>query len=126
MRCASTFSFRRNRVSDDPTRPAEQTAQATESEARSASEASGRGGGANAAESAGAAGSAPSRGDPEAVAHAPDQREGGHREGGAVRFAVGADCCGALGCRETDGLLAVEQDGDRRVLCPDHARRWSA
>ena len=45
--------------------------------------------------------------------------------GGVVRFAVGADCCGALGCHETENLLVVEQGDERRVLCPDHARRWS-
>ena len=45
--------------------------------------------------------------------------------GGAGRAAVGADVCGALGCHETTGLLVVEQGGERRVLCPDHARRWS-
>jgi len=44
--------------------------------------------------------------------------------GGVVRFAVGADCCGALSCHETDGLLKVEQDGETRTLCPVHARRW--
>lgn len=43
---------------------------------------------------------------------------------GAVRFAVDAYCCGALGCHERDGLLRVEQDGETRTLCPYHARRW--
>jgi hypothetical protein len=47
------------------------------------------------------------------------------RNSSAVRFAVGADVCGAIGCRETDGLLVVEQGGETRTLCPDHARRWS-
>jgi predicted ThiF/HesA family dinucleotide-utilizing enzyme len=42
----------------------------------------------------------------------------------AVRFVVGADVCGALGCRETSGLLKVERGHETRVLCPDHARRW--
>jgi hypothetical protein len=59
-----------------------------------------------------------------------DRTEGGPTgttdlSGGVVRFAVGADCCGALGCHETEDLLVVEQGGDSRVLCPDHARRWS-
>jgi hypothetical protein len=42
----------------------------------------------------------------------------------SVRWAVGADVCGALGCRETGGLLQVEQDGETRVLCPPCARGW--
>ena len=59
-----------------------------------------------------------------------DRTEGGPTgttdlSGGVVRFAVGADCCGALGCHETENLLVVEQGDERRVLCPDHARRWS-
>jgi len=51
--------------------------------------------------------------------------EGRGTTGGAVRFAVGADCCGALSCGETEGLLEVERDGETRVLCPECARRWS-
>lgn len=39
------------------------------------------------------------------------------------RFAVGADCCGALGCRRSAALLAVEADGER-VLCGEHAAGW--
>ena len=42
----------------------------------------------------------------------------------SMRWAVGADCCGAMGCRESDGLVRVEDGGDRRVLCLWHARRW--
>jgi hypothetical protein len=42
----------------------------------------------------------------------------------AARFAVGAECCGALSCRETDALLKVETDEGQRVLCPDHAPGW--
>lgn len=45
-------------------------------------------------------------------------------EGGSVRWAVGAECCGALGCRETEALVRVERDGETRVLCLSHARRW--
>jgi hypothetical protein len=45
-------------------------------------------------------------------------------ERAAVRFAVDAEVCGALGCRETSGLLEVAVDGERRVLCADHAGRW--
>ena len=44
--------------------------------------------------------------------------------GAVVRFAEDAVCCGALGCREVAGLLEVEDGGEVRVLCPDHARRW--
>ena len=47
--------------------------------------------------------------------------EGPERE--AVRLAVGADVCGAAGCRRTDGLLVVPTAHGRRVLCPLHARR---
>ena len=46
--------------------------------------------------------------------------EGPERE--AVRLAVGADVCGAAGCRRTDGLLVVPTVHGRRVLCPLHAR----
>lgn len=35
-----------------------------------------------------------------------------------------ADVCGALGCRESSELLEIEREGERRVLCVDHARRW--
>jgi hypothetical protein len=51
--------------------------------------------------------------------------EGRGSTGGAARFAVGAECCGALSCRETEGLLVVERGGETRVLCPECARRWS-
>jgi len=59
----------------------------------------------------------------------PDRPEGGPTGPtdlpcGAVRWAVEADVCGALGCRETSGLFSVESDGERRVLCMDHARGW--
>lgn len=40
---------------------------------------------------------------------------------GVIRFAVDADCCGALGCREAGSLLEVIADGKRRVLCSDCA-----
>jgi hypothetical protein len=55
-----------------------------------------------------------------------DRREANERRcgGAVVRFAVDADCCGAVGCREKDDLLLVERDGDRRVLCVTHARGW--
>ncbi|MFC7172193.1 hypothetical protein [Halobium salinum] len=70
--------------------------------------------------------------DPEARPHegVPTGTTENERRGGAVGFevalAVGADCCGALGCHETDELFLVERDGEQRVLCDDHARRWSA
>ena len=41
-----------------------------------------------------------------------------------VRWAVSADVCGAIGCRETSGLLKVERGPEKRVLCAHHARRW--
>lgn len=113
---------RRKRVSAR-TRPADQKAKATESVGATSSSARGRGASAPSAESAGAAGSGPLRADPAAGAHAPDQREEGHRD--TVRFAVGADCCGALSCRETEPLLEVERNGEKRVLCPDCAAGWS-
>ena len=50
--------------------------------------------------------------------------EGGKREAGRVRWAVGADCCGALGCRETEGLVAVSGDRGERVLCMSCAEGW--
>jgi len=42
----------------------------------------------------------------------------------AVRFAVDAECCGALSCRSSAGLLVVEQGGEERVLCPECAQEW--
>jgi hypothetical protein len=46
-------------------------------------------------------------------------------EGCVVRWAVEADCCGALGCRNTDALLLAENSsGERRVLCADHVTGW--
>jgi hypothetical protein len=118
-----SFLVRRQRV-NAPKRPAEDTLQAPES---GGAVPKGRGASAPSAESAAAAGSAPLRGDPEAGAQAPERQGGGQREGGAVqsRFAVGAACCGALGCRETGGLLEVEREGQVRVLCPDCAAGWS-
>jgi len=53
----------------------------------------------------------------------PNERRGG---GGAVRFAVGAEVCGAVGCNRSDGLMRVVLDGESRTLCPVHLRRWSA
>jgi len=44
--------------------------------------------------------------------------------GAVVRFADNAACCGALGCRETSGLVEVESGGETRVLCLTHARGW--
>ena len=41
-----------------------------------------------------------------------------------VQFAVGADCCGALGCGVEEPLLSVEVGGDSRVLCPDYAAEF--
>ena len=41
-----------------------------------------------------------------------------------VAAPIGADGCGALGCRRTCGLWAVLADGERRVLCTAHALRW--
>jgi hypothetical protein len=34
---------------------------------------------------------------------------------------VDAGGCGALGCHADDPLVRVTTNGDRRVLCPDHA-----
>ena len=42
----------------------------------------------------------------------------------AVRFAVDAVCCGALGCRVEETLLSVTVGGDSRVLCPDCAAEF--
>jgi len=64
---------------------------------------------------------------PSAAGRAP--ATGGSRTSGgvvAVRFAVEAVACGAVGCRESAGLLELRADGERRVLCPAHASRWSA
>ena len=64
---------------------------------------------------------------PSAAGRAP-ATNGSRTTGGAVvvRFAVEAECCGRLGCGRSDGLLMVDADGERRVLCARCARRWSA
>jgi len=42
-----------------------------------------------------------------------------------VRFAVEADGCGALGCREESPVFEVEKEsGATRVLCERHAKEW--
>jgi hypothetical protein len=51
-----------------------------------------------------------------------DRRPEDERRCGAE--AVEADACGALGCREGEDLREVHCDGERRVLCEEHARRW--
>lgn len=43
----------------------------------------------------------------------------------SVWKADGAACCGALGCRETAGLVVVRGERGSRVLCPRCAREWS-
>ena len=54
------------------------------------------------------------------------EREAVRSRGGAVsvRWAVEAGACGAVGCRRSEGLVRVEADGERRVLCLGHARGW--
>jgi hypothetical protein len=44
--------------------------------------------------------------------------------GSGVSASIGADGCGALGCRRRFGLWVVLADGERRVLCTAHALRW--
>jgi hypothetical protein len=104
----------------DGSQQATQPPGATESGGAAPTGGRGRGGGANAAESADAAGSGglPPTRKPER------QRDRRDRERAAVRFAVDAECCGALSCRETEALVRVDQGGETRVLCADHARRW--
>jgi hypothetical protein len=119
--CGFSFLSRRQRVSA-PKRPAERTAQAAQSGARGASGASARGGGANAAESAErpeAAPCGPTRKGPRTR----DRRDR-EREAVAARFAVEAECCGAVGCHERGLLLVVETEEGKRVLCPEHAPGW--
>ena len=119
--CVRFFLFRRQRVPAQ-TRPAEHGIQAVQSGACGASGASARGGGANAAESAerpAAAPCGPTRKEPRKR----DRRDR-QREAVAVSFAVGAECCGALSCRESEGLLRVETENGERVLCPEHAPGW--
>jgi hypothetical protein len=50
--------------------------------------------------------------------------ERSERKRETVRWAVEAEVCGVVGCGRSDGLLSVATDGGRRVLCPEHARRW--
>lgn len=45
--------------------------------------------------------------------------------GGVVRFAVGADGCGAMGCRVESPVYEAEKEtGETRVLCLGHVREW--
>ena len=65
----------------------------------------------------------PSGGVPAARGEAAATSERSERERQAVRFAVGAVCCGVVGCQRSDGLLRVETPDGPRVLCPAHLRR---
>jgi len=65
-----------------------------------------------------------SGGGPAASGEAAVTRDRRDRERPAVRWAVGAAVCGAVGCGRSDGLLSVATDDGRRVLCPRHARRY--
>ena len=121
--CAWFFLARPHRVYSREERDAEgtegttQPPQAPESGGRSSAGAS-----APSARPAGAAGSGglpPTR----KPARTRDRRDR-EREAVPSRFAVEADACGALSCRETDALLKVETDEGQRVLCPDHAPGW--
>ena len=51
------------------------------------------------------------------------------RESGSDTELVGrpaeAFACGALGCRRTENLRRVTNDGQVRVLCPSHARYFA-
>lgn len=42
-----------------------------------------------------------------------------------ARIAREAHACGALGCRHDELLLEISLEGETRVLCRDHARRWA-
>ena len=65
-----------------------------------------------------------SGGVPAASGEAAATSERSERERRAVRFAVEAVCCGAVGCQRSEGLLRVETPHGPRVLCPAHLRRW--
>lgn len=67
----------------------------------------------------------PSGGVPAARGEAAATSERSERERLAVRWAVEAEVCGAVGCGRSDGLLSVATGDGRRVLCPEHARRWA-
>ena len=67
----------------------------------------------------------PSGGVPAARGEAAATSERSERKREAVRWAVGAEVCGAVGCGRSDGLLSVATGDGRRVLCPEHARRWA-
>jgi len=66
-----------------------------------------------------------SGGVPAASGEAAATSERSERKRRAVRWAVGAEVCGAVGCGRSDGLLSVATGDGRRVLCPEHARRWA-
>ena len=65
-----------------------------------------------------------SGGGPAASGEAAATSERSERKRRAVRWAVSAEVCGAVGCGRSDGLLSVATGDGRRVLCPEHARRW--
>ena len=67
--------------------------------------------------------SPPERKSPSDNATRPDAG-GTEREALELRFAVGADACGALGCRESAPLFVVEGDRGERVLCLDHTTEY--
>jgi len=67
----------------------------------------------------------PNGGVPAVRGEAAATSERSERKRRAVRWAVGAEVCGAVGCGRSDGLLSVATGDGRRVLCPEHARRWA-
>ena len=67
----------------------------------------------------------PNGGVPAVRGEAAATSERSERKREAVRWAVGAEVCGAVGCGRSDGLLSVATGDGRRVLCPEHARRWA-
>lgn len=61
---------------------------------------------------------------PRSKGEAAEQQESA-KEAIQVEVAHEADACGALGCRRDELLLEIVVDGETRVLCRDHARRWA-
>ena len=113
-RCARYFSFRRQRVYS-PSRAAGSPSDGPES------------GGCGGAVATGGANAGRNSGRKRPLAGRPDRPEAASRRDlseKAVRFAVDAECCGALSCRSSAGLLEVEQNGEKRVLCPECAQEW--
>lgn len=59
------------------------------------------------------------------VEHSGSERQNSVETPPQAEVAHEAHACGALGCRRDELLLEISLEGETRVLCRDHARRWA-